>query len=299
MTDDSQRGRNLTEPANRHRLAVIGAGVMGTGIAALAVGSGVPVVLVDNDEGRLDAAGHEVRGQVRTAQLLGRLGRRVVAGDLTTSGTITAVSGATAVVEAVVEIPRVKYSVLAEVARLVPAGTPILSNTSAIPITELAAAAGRPTDVVGVHFMNPAYLIPAIEVIRTKDASDAVLTAVLDLLAVLGRQPVVVGDGPGFVINRVLQRTINDAARLVSAGTASARDVDMLFEGCLGHPSGPLATADLIGLDNVVDTLRVLHERTGDDAYRPCDLLLSLVDSGHHGRKTGHGFHDYGEQRYG
>ncbi len=283
----------MTDVNAPHRLAVIGAGVMGTGIAALATAYGIPVVIVDTDEEALRAAAWNVTRQVRTAQLLGRLRKDVPAGKLTTAGDIAEIAGSTAVVEAVTELPGVKYEVLAAVAGAVPPGTPLLTNTSAIPVAELAGAAGRPADVVGVHFMNPPYLIRAIEVVRGHGTGKAALAGVRALLSAMEREPIVVGDGPGFVINRILQRTINDAARLVAAGTASAAEVDLLFQGCLGHPTGPLATADLIGLDNVVDTLRVLRERTGDDAFAPCEFLLSLVAAGALGRKTGRGFHDY------
>jgi methoxymalonate biosynthesis protein len=168
-----------------------------------------------------------------------------------------------------------------------------MSNTSAIPIGELAQAIAHPGDLLGVHFMNPAYQITMVEVVRGPRTSDAALAAGLSVLAALGRRPVVVNDGPGFVINRVLQRMINESARIVAEGIGSAEAVDALFTGCLGHRSGPLATADLIGLDNVVDALTVLLERTGDDGYAPCDLLLAKVNQGHLGRKSGRGFFDY------
>ena len=274
-------------------LAVVGAGTMGTGIAALAVGHGVPTVLVDVDEAALRRAQREVPRQVRLGQLMGGLPRGA-AGALTTTTTLDDIAGATAVVECVTERADLKAKVLAECTPLVADGTPVLTNTSAIPVDELAQSAVRPGVVLGAHFMNPPYLIRTVEVIRGPRTAETVLAKGLDLLAALTREPVVVGDAPGFVINRILQWTINRAAHLVAEGVSTAADVDALFVGCLGHRTGPLATADLIGLDNVVDSLVVLHERTGDAGYRPADLLHRMVREGRLGRKSGQGFFEYG-----
>lgn len=280
-----------------HRLAIVGAGVMGTGIATLAVGYGVPVTLIDVGESILAEARTAVAQQLRLARLMGSLPREGDEGGLVTGVRLADVAAATIVVEAVTERARLKLDILAEVSRLVAPGTPLLSNTSAIPIGELAGATARPQDVLGVHFMNPPYMIKMLEVIRGPRTGQEALTRTLALLDVLERTGVVVGDGPGFVINRVLQRMINEAARIVQDGIAGPEDVDALFTGCLGHRTGPLATADLIGLDNVADSLRVLLERTGDEGYRPCDLLLDKVKAGQWGRKTGRGFFEYGGTR--
>ena len=280
-----------------HRLAIVGAGVMGTGIATLAVGYGVPVTLIDVGESILAEARTAVAQQLRLARLMGSLPREGDEGELVTGVRLADVAAATIVVEAVTERARLKLDILAEVSRLVAPGTPLLSNTSAIPIEELAGVTARPQDVLGVHFMNPPYMIKMLEVIRGPRTGQEALTRTLALLDVLERTGVVVGDGPGFVINRVLQRMINEAARIVQDGIAGPEDVDALFTGCLGHRTGPLATADLIGLDNVADSLRVLLERTGDEGYRPCDLLLDKVKAGQWGRKTGRGFFEYGGTR--
>jgi methoxymalonate biosynthesis protein len=276
-------------------IAIVGAGVMGVGIAALAVGHGLPVVLVDVAEDRTRRAPDAVHRQVRTAQLLGRLPRNAALGELTTSTSVAQVVGTAAVIEAVTEVPEVKAKVLAEISSAVGPGTLLTSNTSAIPIQELAAATARPAELVGTHFMNPPYLIHAVEVVRGPDTGDAAMAALKSLFEVLNRQAIVVGDGPGFVSNRILMRVINDAARLVQEGRAAAKDVDNIFVGCFGHRTGPLATADLIGLDNVVDTLRVLLDRTCDVGYLPCRELVTKVQEGHFGRKTGRGFYEYGE----
>lgn len=275
------------------RLAVLGAGVMGTAIATLAIGRGFAVTLLDVDADALERARRTVPQQLRMARLMGALPRGADAGEMTTTSTIADLAGAAAVVESVTELPRVKARVLAEASAVVAPGTLLMTNTSGIPVDELADAVARPEDLVGTHFMNPPYLIRTVEVIRGPRSGDAAMAAVVELLEALGREGIVVGDGPGFVINRILQRTINEAARMVQEQLATPEAVDGLFTGCLGHASGPLATADLIGLDNVVDSLRVLRDRTGDAGYEPCELLLTKVGSGDFGRKTGRGFFDH------
>ncbi|WP_042407424.1 3-hydroxyacyl-CoA dehydrogenase family protein [Streptacidiphilus carbonis] len=281
-----------TDPSD-HRLAVVGGGVMGTNIAALAIGHGVPVVLVDVSEELLAQAEETIAFKLRHAQLMGRLPADRTPAKLLTSLSTADTADATTVIEAVTEIADTKAEVIGEVSRIVRPGTLLISNTSCIPIDELASAAARAEELVGVHFMNPAYMITMVEVIRGPRTSDATMTAVNHLLETLGRTGLVVNDAPGFVINQLLHPLINSAARLVQDGVAPVEVVDGLLEGCLGHATGPLRTADLIGLDNLVDSLNVLYERTGDTACRPCDHLLDLVDAGKFGRKTGEGFYDY------
>lgn len=279
---------------NKGLIAVIGAGVMGTGIATLAVGRGHPVALVDVAEEKLDRARAAVKQQHRLAMLMGSLPRDITPGELTTTTTVAGIAGAGSVIEAVTELPELKSKVLVEVSAVVRPGTLLVSNTSAIPIDEQADWVARPEDLVGIHFMNPPYLIRTAELIRGPRSGEAAMDAARTLLASLGQTGVEVGDGPGFVINRVLQRMINEAARIVEEGRATPQAVDAAFTGCLGHSTGPLATADLIGLDNVVDSLNVLHERTADDGYRPCELLKAKVRDGDFGRKTGRGFFEHG-----
>lgn len=277
-----------------HRLAILGAGVMGTNITALALGHGVPVTLVDLSADVLDRARKAVTQKLRHAQLMGALPPGRSPGELRTSVSADDVADATTVVEAVTELPDTKAKVLAEVSAVIRPGTTLISNTSCIPIDEMAAFVARPDEFVGVHFMNPSYLIEMVEVIRGPRTSEATMTAATGLLTALGRKALVVRDAPGFVINRLLHPLINTAAMLVSEGVASAEVVDGLLEGCLGHATGPLRTADLIGLDNLVDSLNVLYERRGDESCRPCDLMLEKVRAGDLGRKTGRGFYDYG-----
>lgn len=289
-------GTDLTATEyTEHRLAIVGAGVMGTNIAALALGHGVPVVLVDVSEDLLAAARRTIRQKSRHAQLMGSLPADRPAGNLVTATALAAVADATTVVEAVSELPETKAKVLAEVSGLVRPGTTLISNTSCIPIDEMAASVSRPQDLVGVHFMNPSYLIKMVEIIRGPRTGEETMRNVTALLGALGREGLVIDDSPGFVINRLLHPLINSAAKLVQEGVASVEVVDGLLEGCLGHATGPLRTADLIGIDNLVDSLNVLYDRTGDDSCRPCDLMLEKVRQGHHGRKTGQGFYDYGK----
>jgi methoxymalonate biosynthesis protein len=278
-----------------HRLAIVGAGVMGTNIAALAIGHGVPVVLVDVSDTVLARARKTIAQKLRHAQLMGALPQDRPHGELTTSTSLDDAADATAVIEAVTELPETKAKVLAEVSAAVRPGTILISNTSCIPIDEMAEWVARADELVGVHFMNPSYLIKMVEVIQGPRTGEATMAAVTRLLALLGREGLVVRDAPGFVINRLLHPLINSAAMLVQEGIASAEVVDGLLEGCLGHSTGPLRTADLIGLDNLVDSLNVLYERRGDDSCRPCALLVAKVREGNLGRKTGRGFYDYGK----
>jgi methoxymalonate biosynthesis protein len=268
---------------------------MGVGIATLALGHGVPVLLVDVDAAKLDQAFIDVASQLRLAQLMGARSGEEPIGELETSMSVHDAAAATVVIEAITEVAELKFKALNEVSVVVCPGTPLVSNTSSIPIDELAESLARPGDLVGTHFMNPPYLIETVEVIRGARTSDATMAAVTALLATLDRTAIVVRDAPGFVTSRILHPMINDAARVVQAGTATADAIDALMQGCLGHRTGPLRTADLIGLDNLVDSLRVLHERTGDDGCRPCELLLAMVRQGHLGRKSGRGFYQYEE----
>jgi methoxymalonate biosynthesis protein len=276
-------------------IAVVGAGVLGSGLAALAVGCGLDVVLVDCDRRAADTAAARVASHLRGARLTLRSTLAPAAGSLHVSDRLPDIGGASVVVESVPERLDVKAAVLAGVVAAVPPGTLIGSTTSGIPIDELAEHAGRPADLVGLHFMNPPLHIRTVEVVRGPRTGDAAMRAVAELLEALRCTPVVVGDGAGFVVNRVLQLMINEASRIVQEGQADPHAVDALFTGCLGHRSGPLATADLIGLDNVVDSLVVLHDRTGEHGYQPSALLREKVAAGHLGRKTGQGFFAYPE----
>jgi methoxymalonate biosynthesis protein len=283
----------MTPMPEELRLVVLGAGVMGSAIAALAVGHGAQVLLVDIDEAVLAGAPSRVEGQLRHARLVSALPVDRSPGELRIGKSADAAAETTAVIEAVTEHPASKRAALADISHVVRPGTPLITNTSGIPIDELAAQLPRPADLAGAHFMNPAYLIETVEVVRGPRTAASTMAAVEHVLRTLGRSPVEVGDAPGFVTSRLLHPLINDAVRIVDQRIADAETVDALMCGCLGHPTGPLRTADLIGLDNLVDSLVALHERTGDERFRPCELLLAKVARGQLGRKTGRGFYDY------
>ena len=283
----------MTTNMEEHRLAIVGAGVMGTNISALAIGHGVPVVLVDVSESVLVQARKTIAQKLRHAQLMGALPEGRPRAELITSVALDSIADATTVVEAVTELPETKAKVLAGVSAVVRPGTTLISNTSCIPIDEMASCVERADELVGVHFMNPSYLIKMVEVIRGPRTSYRTMEGVSALLTALGREALIVADSPGFVINRLLHPLINTAAMLIDEGVASAEVVDGLLEGCLGHSTGPLRTGDLIGLDNLVDSLNVLYERHGDESCRPCEGLLAKVRDGHLGRKTGRGFYNY------
>lgn len=285
----------MTDNQIAFRLAVLGAGVMGISIATLAIGTGLPVVLIDIDAAKLDRAHLDVAKQLRMAQLMGARSESEPVGELRTSTSAHDATDATVVIEAISEIADSKIKALGELATILRPGTPIVSNTSSIPINELAESLARPEELIGAHFMNPPYLIETVEVARGVYTSDATMRRVSLLLATLGRKAIIVRDAPGFVTSRLLHPMINNAIRVVQEGTATVCDIDTLMQGCLGHRTGPLRTADLIGLDNLVDSLQILHERTGDQACIPCELLIAKVQQGHLGRKNGRGFYQYEE----
>ncbi|MGP3976829.1 3-hydroxyacyl-CoA dehydrogenase family protein [Streptomyces sp. 8N114] len=286
----------MSEEPTGHLVAILGGGVMGSGIAALVLGHGIPVLVVDIDEETLEDARARIMHQLRHAQLMGVLPAGRAPGELVTTVALSDVVDATAVIEAVTESPEVKAKVLAEASAAVRPGTPLITNTSGIPISEMAAWTQRPEELLGTHFMNPPFLIEMVEVSRGPQTSETTVEALVALLTALNRRSVLVQDAPGFVTSRLLHPMINTAARIVGEGTATVEAVDELMEGCLGHPTGPLRTADMIGLDNLADSLAALYERTGAEECKPCDLLLAKVRDGELGRKSGRGFYAYGKE---
>lgn len=277
-----------------HRLMILGAGVTGSAIAALALSRGMPVVLVDPDEDALSRARRTVPrralGQARSDRLGGAVG------ELTLCASVPDGRAATAVVEAVTERAVVKAKALSAACSVVAPGTPLISTTAAIPIDELAEWAGRPHDMLGAQFGHPGQRGRLVEVVLGKRTADEAADAALDLLAALGRSVVMVSDTPGFVSARLLHPLINDAARGVAEGVASVQEVDALMRCRLDQPAGPFRLADQIGLDTLVDSLTAMYDRTGDERFRPCRLLIDKVRTGELGRKTGRGFYaDYAD----
>lgn len=274
-------------------VAVVGAGVMGAGVAEVAAAAGYRVVLLDVTAARLDAARDAIRRGLSARSLLQPGGPPVpeVLGRISYGTDDAVLADAAVVLENTTEDRAAKREVHVRIDRLCGPGTLVAANTSAIPIRYLAEGTRHPERVVGTHFMNPVPHKPLVEVVRSELTADGSVTRVTDFLRSIGRRAVVVGDAPGFVSNRILMAVINSAARLVEEGVASRADVDEVFRSCFGHPMGPLETADLIGIDTVVRSLRVLHEFTGEAQYEPRPLLLDLVARGRLGDKTGEGVH--------
>ena len=279
-------------------IGVVGAGTMGHGIAQVAAQSGYAVVLVDAAPAALE------RGQAQIGKGYERLvgkgklsaeARDAALSRLTAAGDLSALAEADLVVEAVVERLEVKAKVLAELDRLCAAPTILATNTSSISITRLAAATSRPEKVIGMHFMNPVPVMQLIEVIRGLATSQETWDAVEAASRKMGKTPVEINDAPGFVSNRVLMPMINEAIFCLYEGVGKAEAIDEVMKLGMNHPMGPLALADLIGLDVCLDILRVLQQGFGDPKYRPCPLLVKMVDAGHLGRKSGRGFYSYGE----
>jgi 3-hydroxybutyryl-CoA dehydrogenase len=285
------------------RIGVVGAGTMGVCVSyAFALG-GHEVVLVDNRPEALPTAMARIRHEARFARLVSRarggpgIDEVLVRIDPTTD--LTAFGDVGYVVENISEDWRAKQTLYRQLDRICPDDCVLAVNTSAIPITKLAAETTRADKVIGNHFMNPAHLMPLVEVVRAAHTSDSTLATSCALIAGIGKDSVVVADSSGFVTNRVLMLTVNEAIFVLSEGISTAVDVDRLFRQCFGHRMGPLETADLIGLDTVLYSLEVLQAEFGDPKYRPCPLLRRQVEAGWLGRKTGRGFHHYDELRGG
>ena len=206
---------------------------------------------------------------------------------------VDAAQDAELVVEAATENREVKFRLFRDLDQAAPADAVLATNTSSISITEIAARTARPARVIGMHFMNPVPVMPLVEVIRGLETSDATAQRVLEIARAIGKTPVEVNDAPGFVANRVLMPMINEAVFCVMEGVASPEAVDTVMKLGLSHPLGPLALADLIGLDVCLAILEVLHDGLGDPKYRPCPLLRRMVAAGQLGRKSGQGFYTY------
>ncbi|MET9221059.1 3-hydroxyacyl-CoA dehydrogenase family protein [Streptomyces sp. NPDC088197] len=276
-------------------VGVVGAGVMGIGVAHNLAQSGYETVLVDIDERILTDAKAAISRNCRLSRLMGgpALDPDEILGRITTAVGVEALAKADFVIENVTENWEIKREVHAELDRVLSPEAVVIVNTSAIPITRVAAVGTHPERVVGVHFMNPVPAKPVVELIPGFHTAQETVEVTRQLLSGMGKKAVDVKDASGFVSNRVLMLTVNEAAFLVHEGVATAESVDEVFRGCFGHPMGPLETADLIGVDTILYSVEVLYEHYADSKYRPCPLLKQMTDAGLHGRKTGRGFYTY------
>jgi 3-hydroxybutyryl-CoA dehydrogenase len=278
------------------RIAVIGAGQMGNGIAHVFAQGGYPVAMIDVSQDALARGRGTIEKNLDRQLKKGTIdasGRETTLARISTSTDMSAVSDASLVVEAATENVELKFRIFEDLDRLAPANAILASNTSSISITTIAARTRRAEQVVGMHFMNPVPVMQLVEIIRGLATSDATTRKVVELSLALGKTPVEVNDYPGFVSNRVLLPMINEAVYCLMEGVGSVESIDTVMKLGMNHPMGPLALADLIGLDTCLSILEVLHHGLGDSKYRPCPLLRKYVAAGWLGRKSGRGFHVY------
>jgi 3-hydroxybutyryl-CoA dehydrogenase len=284
---------------NVERIAVIGAGTMGNGIAQVCATSGLEVLMTDVSDAAVK------RGVDAVAKNLDRLlakqkitadVKKATLGRIGTTTRLDEAGGCDVMIEAATENVDLKLKIFADLDRIAKPSAILASNTSSISLTRIAAATTRPAQVIGMHFFNPVPVMPLVELIRALQTSDATVQAIRELTLKVGKTPVEVRNSPGFVGNRILLPMLNEAVYCLHEGIAGADDIDAVMKLGMAHPMGPLALADLIGLDTCLAILDVLYEGFKDSKYRPCPLWREKVDAGQLGRKTGRGFFVYEER---
>jgi 3-hydroxybutyryl-CoA dehydrogenase len=277
-------------------IGVIGAGTMGAGIAQVCAVSGLSVVVMDIDEARVAKGQGAVAAALEKLVKKGKLSaadRDAALGRLRGATDYGALSGCDVIIEAATEDEPLKLKILHQVDGVAKDDAIVATNTSSISITKLGAATRRPARFVGLHFFNPVPLMALVEVVRGRQTDDATVDAAAALAKRLGKTPVIVKDSPGFVVNRLLCPMLNEAVLAHAEGIASAADIDEAMKLGCNHPIGPLALADLIGLDVLLAVMEVFHREFKDPKYRPAPLLKEMVAEGRLGRKSGRGFHTY------
>jgi 3-hydroxybutyryl-CoA dehydrogenase len=282
--------------AATEKIAVLGAGQMGNGIAHVFAQSGYAVTMVDISSEALNKGratiGANLDRQIKKGTLQANQ-KDAVLGRVATSTSLDAIADASIVIEAVTENRDLKFRIFGDLDQQVPPDAILASNTSSISITEIGARTNRADRVIGMHFMNPVPMMQLVEIIRGLATSQETTAKVLELSRAVGKTPVEVQDYPGFVANRILMPMINEAVYCLMEGVGSAEAIDTVMKLGMNHPMGPLALADLIGLDTCLAIMEVLHEGLGDPKYRPCPLLRKYVAAGWLGRKSKRGFFDY------
>jgi 3-hydroxybutyryl-CoA dehydrogenase len=277
-------------------IGVIGAGVMGSGIAQVAATNGISVLLLDVNERAVKKGIEAVESRLNRVVTKGKITvaeKDAAVGRITGTTAYDALKPADVIIEAATEDYDLKIRIFKQVDALVNADSVVASNTSSVSITKLASTMSHPERFVGLHFFNPVPVMPLVEIVRGLETSDATHDIAAALAGQLGKSPITVKSAPGFVVNRILLPMINEAFFVLAEGYASAEDIDKGMKLGCNHPIGPLALADLIGLDVLLSVMQILHDEFADSKYRPCPLLKELVAAGHLGRKSGRGVFSY------
>ncbi|MEQ8973606.1 MAG: 3-hydroxyacyl-CoA dehydrogenase NAD-binding domain-containing protein [Coleofasciculus sp. C1-SOL-03] len=278
-------------------VGVVGAGVMGIGVSQNLAQTGHQVILIDVSDEILERAKQEIRQNLRFRGFFNKSEPDNTPEDVLSrikfSTNYQFLESAEFVIENTTEKWEIKQQVYTQLDPICPPESVFAANTSAIPITRIASVTKRASKVIGMHFMNPVPMKPMVETIRGYHTSEETIGTAQKLLTQMGKECIIVNDSPGFVSNRVLMLTINEAVFILQDQVASASDVDRIFKTCFGHKMGPLETADLIGLDTILFSIEVLYESFNDSKYRPCHLLKKMVDAGLYGQKSGQGFYTY------